>query len=197
MKSIWWVALAAGSAAYSLVRQGKDVLPSFRGVAEVRSHLPGRLRLFIPAIARQEEAARTMKKTLEATGAVHSVTLNPRTATALICYDEAQVGAAVIEGAVIRLMALDAEIAHPTACRVAKGLKTGFGALDRGIREVTDGLFDARTLAGVALAAGGAWAHGAPRRGRAGSDDASLVGDGHTGRQRQWRRSGIVSSAYA
>ena len=98
MKSIWWVALAAGSAAYSLVRQGKDVLPSFRGVAEVRSHLPGRLRLFIPAIARQEEAARTMKKTLEATGAVHSVTLNPRTATALICYDEAQVGAAVIEG---------------------------------------------------------------------------------------------------
>ena len=155
MKSIWWVALAAGSAAYSLVRQGKDVLPSFRGVAEVRSHLPGRLRLFIPAIARQEEAARTMKESLEATGAVHSVTLNPRTATALICYDEAQVGAAVIEGAVIRLMALDAEIAHPTACRVAKGLKTGFGALDRGIREVTDGLFDARTLAGVALAAGG------------------------------------------
>lgn len=34
-------------------------------------------------------------------------------------------------------------------------MKTGFGALDRGIREVTDGLFDARTLAGVALAAGG------------------------------------------
>ena len=30
MKTIWWVALAAGSAAYSLVRQGKDVLPSFR-----------------------------------------------------------------------------------------------------------------------------------------------------------------------
>ena len=51
MKSIWWVALAAGSAAYSLVRQGKDVLPSFRGVAEVRSYLPGRLRLYIPAIA--------------------------------------------------------------------------------------------------------------------------------------------------
>ena len=50
MKSIWWVALAAGSAAYSLVRQGKDVLPSFRGVAEVRSHLPGRLRLFIPPL---------------------------------------------------------------------------------------------------------------------------------------------------
>ena len=120
----------------------------------MRSHLPGRLRLFIPAIARQEEAARTMKETLEATGAVHSVTLNPRTATALICYDEAQVGAAVIEGAVIRLMALDAEIAHPTACRVAKGLKTGFGALDRGIREVTDGLFDARTPACGALPAG-------------------------------------------
>ena len=155
MKSIWWAAFAAGSAAYGLVKQRKNILPSFRGVAEVRSYLPGRLRLYIPAIARQEEAARTMKKTLEAAGAVHSVTLNPRTATALICYDEAQVGAAVIEGAVIRLMALDAEIAHPTACRVAKGLKTGFDALDRGIREVTDGLFDARTLAGVALAAGG------------------------------------------
>ena len=48
MKSIWWVALAAGSAAYSLVRQGKDVLPSFRGVAEVRSYLPGRCACTFP-----------------------------------------------------------------------------------------------------------------------------------------------------
>ena len=93
MKSIWWAAFAVGSAAYGLVKQRKNILPSFRGVAEVRSYLPGRLRLYIPAIARQEEVARTMKETLEAAGAVHSVTLNPRTATALICYDEAQVGA--------------------------------------------------------------------------------------------------------
>ncbi|HIQ82744.1 MAG TPA: hypothetical protein IAA52_06540, partial [Candidatus Pullichristensenella stercorigallinarum] len=111
MKSIWWAALAAGSTVYGLVKQKKNVLPSFRGVAEVRSYLPGRLRLYIPTIARQEETARTMKETLETTGAVHSVTLNPRTATALICYDEAQVGAAMIEGAAIRLMGLDAEIA--------------------------------------------------------------------------------------
>ena len=96
-----------------------------------------------------------MKETLEAAGAVHSVTLNTRTATALICYDEAQVGAAVVEGAAIRLMGLDAEIAHPAACRAAKGLKMGFDALDRGIRDATDGFFDARTLAGVALAVGG------------------------------------------
>ena len=31
----------------------------------------------------------------------------------------------------------------------------GFDALDRGIRDATNGFFDARTLAGVALAAGG------------------------------------------
>ena len=61
----------------------------------------------------------------------------------------------MIEGAVIRLLGLDAEIAHPAACRAAKGLKMGFDALNRGIRDATDGLFDARTLAGVALAAGG------------------------------------------
>ena len=52
MKSIWWAAFAAGSAAYGLVKQRKNILPSFRGVAEVRSYLPGRLRLYIPAIAR-------------------------------------------------------------------------------------------------------------------------------------------------
>ena len=155
MKSIWWAAFAAGSGGV-WPRQAEKEYPSLlSGVAEVRSYLPGRLRLYIPAIARQEEVARTMKETLEAAGAVHSVTLNPRTATALICYDEAQVGAAVIEGAAIRLMGLDAEIAHPAACRAAKGLKMGFDALDRGIRDATDGFFDARTLAGVALAAGG------------------------------------------
>ena len=137
-----------------------------------------------------------MKKTLEATGAVHSVTLNPRTATALICYDEAQVGAAVIEGAAIRLMGLDAEIAHPAACRAAKGLKMGIDALDRGIRDARTAC-STRARSRVWPGCRRAWEHGAPRRWRAGSDDAPLVGDRHTGRQGQWRWSGIASFVYA
>ena len=47
MKGVWWLALAAGAAAALPKKQEHNLmkLPSFRGVAEVRSSLPGRMRL--------------------------------------------------------------------------------------------------------------------------------------------------------
>ena len=55
MKGVWWLALAAGAAAALPKKQEHNLmkLPSFRGVAEVRSSLPGRMRLYVPAIRQQ------------------------------------------------------------------------------------------------------------------------------------------------
>ena len=133
--------------------RNKLKLPSFRGVAEVRSSIPGLLRLYMPAVAAKSEAAKTMKARLESTGAIREVRLNPRTGTALFLFDPDQVEAAVVEGAAIKLMGLDGEIRRPPVSRMETGLRTLWEAVDHGVMEATHELMDARMLAGSALTA--------------------------------------------
>ncbi len=127
-------------------------LPSFTGVAEVRASIPGRLRLYMPAVMTNEEAALRMKAHMEATGAVREVRLNRRTGSALFLYDECQVEAGVVEGAAIRLMGLDDEIRKPAVSRMEKGLSLLWDSVNHGVLEATNGLMDGRMLAGSALA---------------------------------------------
>ena len=63
-----YIAIAAAAALLSVSRgrpRNQLKLPSFRGVAEVRSGIPGRLRLYMPAIAERPEAARSEEHTSE------------------------------------------------------------------------------------------------------------------------------------
>ena len=128
-------------------------LPSFRGVVEVRASLPGRIRLFIPAVADRAQAAQRMKQQLESTGAVRQVQLNARTCSALVLYDPAQVEAAVVEGAIIRLMGLDEAVKKRPVSRMETGMRTLWESVNHGVMEATNGLMDARMLAGSALTA--------------------------------------------
>ena len=79
MNTTLLAALALGGAALSVKKPPQHHnlmrLPSFRGIAEVRASLPGRLRLYLPAVSANREAAAEMKRQLEATGVVHEVAL--------------------------------------------------------------------------------------------------------------------------
>ena len=69
MNAIGWAALAAG-AAVLLPKPPKHnlmKLPSFRGVAEVRSSLPGRMRLYVPAVTQEPALTGQMVQQLEST----------------------------------------------------------------------------------------------------------------------------------
>ena len=135
--------------------RNKTNLPSFRGVAEVRSSLPGRLRLYMPAIAGKPECALQMKAQLESTGAIGEVQINPTTCTALFIYDSSAVEAAVVEGAAIKLMGLDDDIRRRPVSSMEKGLKTLWSCLNHGVLEATNGLMDGRMLAGSAMTVAG------------------------------------------
>ncbi len=80
MNTTLLTALALGGAALSVKKPTQNHnlmrLPSFRGIAEVRASLPGRMRLYLPAVSANREAAEEMKRQLEATGVVHEVALN-------------------------------------------------------------------------------------------------------------------------
>lgn len=150
------ITLAAAAALLTASKgneRNKLRLPSFHGVIEVRASIPGRIRFFIPAVADREQAAGKMKQQLESTGAVRQVQLNARTCTALVFYDPAQVEPGVVEGAVIRLMALDEDIKKRPVSRMETGMRTLWESVNHGVMESTSGLMDARMLAGTALAA--------------------------------------------
>ena len=70
------------------------------------------------------EQALQVREQLLGTGVVHRVELEPRTGSMLVCYDERKVEAAVIEGAVIKLLGLDAAINGKQKSRMENGLHT-------------------------------------------------------------------------
>ena len=157
MNGFLWAALAAGAAAALPKKQTRNrmKLPSFRGLAEVRASLPGRMRLSIPAAAADPAGAEQMKAQLLSTGAVRSVTIEPRIGSVLVVYDETQVEAAVLEGAIIKLMNLDAQISAKSSCRMEEGLKALWAAVDAAVTQATGGFMNAKMLAGTALTVAG------------------------------------------
>ena len=153
MNGIWWLALAAGATAALPKKQQHNLmkLPSFRGVAEVRASLPGRMRLYMPAVSQQPELAAQMKTQLEGTGAVHQVTVQPLTGSVLILYDESQVQAPVVLGAAMKLMGLDDKVNAPASGKVQQSVQLLLRAVNQGVLDATGGLLDAKTLAAGAL----------------------------------------------
>ena len=153
MKGVWWLALAAGAAAALPKKQEHNLmkLPSFRGVAEVRSSLPGRMRLYVPTIQQQPELARQMAAQLEGTGVIHQVALQPVTGSVLIRYDEARVQASVVLGAVMKLMGLDEKIKAAPVSKARQGVALLLRSVNQGVLDATGDLLDALTLAAGAL----------------------------------------------
>ena len=66
-------------------------------------------------------------------------------------YDERQVEGAVVLGAAMKLMGLDAAAQQEPTSRMESGLKTLFASVNHGVLEATNGLLDARMLAGGVL----------------------------------------------
>lgn len=153
MNAIGWAALAAG-AALLLPKQPRHnwmKLPSFCGVAEVRSSLPGRMRLYIPAVSGACEQAAQMKAQLESTGVIHQVTVEPRTGSVLVRYDESQVQAAVVLGAVMKLLGLEEKMKTVPSSKVQQGIQLLLSTVNQGVLDATNGLLDAKTLTAGAL----------------------------------------------
>ncbi len=159
-QKLWPWLVSAGALALALHAARGDnhmKLPSFRGVCEVRSSLPGRMRLFAPSLAQNPRAAKAMREQMLKTGVVCDLTVNPRLSTALIIYDEKQANGAVIEGAIIKLLGLDEAINAKPVSKAEAGVKALTQGIDHAVLERTGGWLDGRTLASGALAGAALW----------------------------------------
>lgn len=153
-----YLAAAAALAVLAIPRpqlRNQQKLPSFRGVCEVRASLPGRLRVYMPAIGENPSQAEAMGAQLLSTGAISEVQINPRIGTALFVYDPNQVEGAVVMGAAIRLMGLEAAVGKRPMSSMERELRLLWDAVDHGVLEATGGLMDGKVLAGSALTIAG------------------------------------------
>lgn len=155
MNRIWIAAAAAGtllSVAAEMKRHGSE-LPSFQNVCEVRASIPGRMRLYIPELTRNRKQTEDMLKKMNGIEVVKSISVNPTLSTLLVQYDAAQVEPAVIEGAIIRLMNLNARIDQKVQSKLQEILQMSVQALDKTLLDATGGWVDSKMAASGALLA--------------------------------------------
>ena len=156
MNGVWWAVLAAGAAAALPKKQQHNLmkLPSFRGVAEVRSSLPGRMRLYVPAVMSAPAQAEEMARQLQGTGVIRAVSVQPKTGSVLVLYDESKVQAPVVLGAVMKLMGLDQKLNAVPVGKARQDAAMLLRAVNQGVLDATGGLLDAKTVAAAALTVG-------------------------------------------
>ena len=83
VKTLTAAAAMVSAVAIAIKQNEEERLPSVKGALEVRSSLPGRLRLYSPKI---KEATETMERLeqLHTNSVVTSITVNPVTQTILL-----------------------------------------------------------------------------------------------------------------
>lgn len=116
-------------------------LPSFVGVAEVRSFIPGRMRLFIPRLKRNASQCQHLQDSLARVQSVRHYEINPVCGSVLIVYDVQAVDPRILLGAIIKLLGLEQEAENPRS-RIGKELAFFMKSLNGAIMEKTRGLLD-------------------------------------------------------
>ncbi|MBQ8162546.1 MAG: hypothetical protein IJ083_17610 [Clostridia bacterium] len=155
MNTAAFLAVAAGSCLISASASARPrmspALPSFRGICEVRSSLPGRMRLYIPSSMENPSASAAAAARLHETGVIKKIRLNPYLGTFLVEYDPNQVEAAVLEGAILKLLGLDEQIQKKQTPLLQEHLHTLTLAVDRAVMDTTGGWIDLGTAASGTL----------------------------------------------
>jgi hypothetical protein len=116
-------------------------LPSFIGVAEVRSFLPGRMRLHIPSLRRNPKQCDYLGENLARVQSISRFEVNPVCGSVLIFYDAGAVDPRILLGAVIKLLGLEQEAENPRS-RIGKEIGVFIKSLNGALIEKTGGLLD-------------------------------------------------------
>lgn len=121
-------------------------LPSFPNIVEVRSAIKGRIRLYIPLLKDNAMLSEQVLKEFEGIPVIKEVKINTKIATLLMIYNEDKVQPHILEGAVIKLLGLDATIHQEEKSVLEREFRTIINAVNKGVFEKTKGFMDAKYL---------------------------------------------------
>ncbi len=133
---------------------------NFWGVLESRHELPGRLRLWCPAVEQDRERADLVSGELPRLPGVSKVCADPRSGSIVVEYDPGRIDVHTIQAGIIKLLGLESRVEHPGPSLLTRETTNVLDSLNRAVLDLTRGVADIdfliptvlMTLAGVYLA---------------------------------------------
>ena len=126
-------------------------LPSFRNVLEVRSAIPGRIRLVSPLLKGNTAMITQAKEQIIRLKVVNRVEINPVTGSLLLIYDADQIEPQLLEAAVVKLLGLEELVKHAEGSVLRREVKNLGDAFNHAVMDKTGGLLDAKILIALVL----------------------------------------------
>ena len=143
-------AAAMLSAVAIAIKQNDNDMPSIKGALEVRSNIPGRMRLYSPKIKSFDETMARLEQ-LHTNRVVTSVAVNPVTQTILLTYDKAEIEPEILAGVVLKLLEADKK----ESSKVGLAIKSITDGVDYLLQDKSNGLINlTQAVAGTFIGMG-------------------------------------------
>ena len=137
-------------------KRGISILPLLRtGPIQTVHQLPGRIRFRIPCLTHEQSRASDLAVRLGKLDGVEQIEVTPTTGSLLIGYRPDQVRPELLFAALVRLLGLEEELAHPPQPVVVRELRTVLQSLNRAVYDRTSGLLDFSSALLILMAAAG------------------------------------------
>lgn len=132
---------------FFLKKTGKFIsaLPSIRGVVETKHVIPGRIRLNVPKLVDNRDAAEILKNSVLKLESVNRVEADTITGSVVMEYQLNSVDPIMLIGAVVRVLGLDDEITGNRSSFAWKQMKQVVDSLDETLRNVSIGTLDIKS----------------------------------------------------
>lgn len=122
------------------------LLPSFKGVIEVRHMLKGRIRFYIPKLIGNEEEKEMLMDQIIRLNSVENVEISTLTGSLLIFYDQEKIEPMLLFSVVVRLLGLEEKLDKKEKSILYKEIEQFGSSINKSVLENTRGLIDAKTL---------------------------------------------------
>ncbi len=124
----------------------KKAFRGFRNIVEIRHHIPGRVRFYIPSLINNTGAGHNLEKQLIKADPVKQIKINPVTGTLLIIFEQEQIEVATLTGVIVKLLGLEQEIEKTRPSIVGKELYDILKSANSSLYESSNGFVDLNSL---------------------------------------------------
>ena len=121
-------------------------LPNFKGILEVKHHIPGRIRMSCPNLKNNKDKSSDLINVCDKIPGIISTRINQTLGTILIEYDTNVLHPTLIMGIILKVMELEDSINKSPTSLIDKESTNIADSLNRAIFEKTNGILDLKSF---------------------------------------------------
>ena len=123
-----------------------NLLPNFKGILEVKHHIPGRIRMSCPNLKNNKDKSSDLINVCDKIPGIISTRINQTLGTILIEYDTNVLHPTLIMGIILKVMELEDSINKSPTSLIDKESTNIADSLNRAIFEKTNGILDLKSF---------------------------------------------------